>query len=241
MKTRADYLRELDLGENATAAEIREAYRDLAKVWHPDRFPNDPRMQGKATDKLRRVIEAYEYLQAHPRRSQPRPRATAAHEQGARQPRASQRPPSRQAQLRQALATLERRVELLEKKVAEVNKRGVTRWEHRAWIGIACGMGIPVAVVFLAGQAVRPIGVPLYFIFVGSCLSVFALALYRGLRLYEHTRDEIEAIGKADVTCGSCDRRVAGLVLPSRAHEVLARAGWAHAHLKCPHCRRAFA
>ena len=241
MKTRSDHLRELDLGEDATAAEIREAYRDLAKVWHPDRFPNDARMQGKATDKLRRIIEAYEYLQTHPQRSEPRAHESAGGNQGPRRPRASQRPPSRQEQLRQALSTLEHRVGLLEKKVAHVNERGVTSWEHRAWIGIACGMGIPVALVFLAGQAVRPIAVPLYVIFVASCLSVFGLALYRGARLHQHIRDEMEAIGEADVTCGGCNRRVAGWVLPSRAHEVRVRAGWAHAHLQCPHCRRAFA
>ncbi|MGB8331925.1 MAG: J domain-containing protein [Polyangiales bacterium] len=57
MKDRADHLRELELGENATPDEIRQAYRDLARVWHPDRFADDPRIQAKASEKLRRVAE----------------------------------------------------------------------------------------------------------------------------------------------------------------------------------------
>ena len=38
---------------------IRDAYRDLAKVWHPDRFAADPRLQAKASDRMRELNEAY--------------------------------------------------------------------------------------------------------------------------------------------------------------------------------------
>jgi hypothetical protein len=241
MKTHADHLRELELGAGATRAEIRQAYRDLARVWHPDRFASDPRMQAKASDKLRRIIEAYDYLEAHPNASAPPSASRPDHR--AHRPQASRphRPPSRQDHLRQALANLEHRVRLLERKVDEVNKRGVTSWEHRAWIGLACGMGVPIALVFIAGSAIMPVGVPLYVIFVGSCLSVFGLALYHGVRLFEETREELQAVTQADVVCGRCGRGVAGFVLPTGAHDVLVRAGWAHAHLKCPRCRRALA
>jgi len=40
--------------------EIRAAYRELAMVWHPDRFPQDSPLQAKAQDKLRElVLQAY--------------------------------------------------------------------------------------------------------------------------------------------------------------------------------------
>ena len=37
---------------------IRDAYRDLAKVWHPDRFAGDPRLQAKASERMRELNEA---------------------------------------------------------------------------------------------------------------------------------------------------------------------------------------
>ena len=42
--------------------ELKAAHRDLAKVWHPDRFLHDPRLQGKAQEKLKEINEAYELL-----------------------------------------------------------------------------------------------------------------------------------------------------------------------------------
>ena len=59
-------------------AELKAAHRDLAKVWHPDRFVHDPPLQEKAQEKLKEINEAYEQLisrhkrrvTAPPRRSQ---------------------------------------------------------------------------------------------------------------------------------------------------------------------------
>jgi hypothetical protein len=42
--------------------ELKAAHRDLAKVWHPDRFLNDPRLQEKAQEKLKEINAAYEQL-----------------------------------------------------------------------------------------------------------------------------------------------------------------------------------
>lgn len=42
--------------------ELKAAHRDLAKVWHPDRFLHDLRLQEKAQEKLKEINEAYEIL-----------------------------------------------------------------------------------------------------------------------------------------------------------------------------------
>jgi len=55
-------LRVLGLPPSATAEDIGNAWRDLAKVWHPDRFPQDERLQRKAGDNLKRINEAREVL-----------------------------------------------------------------------------------------------------------------------------------------------------------------------------------
>lgn len=54
--------------------ELKAAHRDLAKVWHPDRFVHDPRLQEKAQEKLKEINEAYELLSSGrmPRSAPPR-------------------------------------------------------------------------------------------------------------------------------------------------------------------------
>lgn len=54
----------LELKPDASQEEIKQAYRDLVKVWHPDRFSHDPRLQQKAQEKLKEINEAYEQLQS---------------------------------------------------------------------------------------------------------------------------------------------------------------------------------
>jgi hypothetical protein len=66
----------LELQETATLDELRVAYRDLVKVWHPDRFVNDPRLQAKAAETFCRINEANETLRRYlaTSREQPLPR-----------------------------------------------------------------------------------------------------------------------------------------------------------------------
>jgi hypothetical protein len=54
----------LALRPGATPSEIKEAYRDLVKVWHPDRFGSDLRLREKAELQLKRINEAYRVLQS---------------------------------------------------------------------------------------------------------------------------------------------------------------------------------
>ena len=52
----------LGLKPGASRADIKEAYRDLVKVWHPDRLGDDPRLRRKAEEKLKQVNDAYRIL-----------------------------------------------------------------------------------------------------------------------------------------------------------------------------------
>ena len=54
----------LEVKSHASEEEITQAYRDLANVWHPDRFAANPRLQKKAEEKLKEVNEAYQYIQS---------------------------------------------------------------------------------------------------------------------------------------------------------------------------------
>ena len=57
----ADYYAILGLTSDATLADVKKAYRKLARQLHPDRNNADP----GAIDRFRRITEAYEYLSAH--------------------------------------------------------------------------------------------------------------------------------------------------------------------------------
>lgn len=56
----------LGLQSNATAEQIKEAYRDLANVWHPDRFPGNARLQAKAGEELKKINAGYAFLRENP-------------------------------------------------------------------------------------------------------------------------------------------------------------------------------
>jgi hypothetical protein len=56
------WLEVLGLAPGATRQQLDDAYRDLVKVWHPDRFQSDPSLGQKAQEKLRELNTAYEGL-----------------------------------------------------------------------------------------------------------------------------------------------------------------------------------
>jgi hypothetical protein len=103
------FYRVLDLEPGASIEQIKRAWRDLTKVWHPDRFEGDPRMEAKAEEKLKAINGAYERLTAGrldtpgPSKGTPRQGATASerpappHARPAPPPSGSS-PPSQRAQ-----------------------------------------------------------------------------------------------------------------------------------------------
>ena len=47
---------------NATWVEIKQAYRDLVEIWHPDRFTHNERLRQKAEEQLKEINSAYDRL-----------------------------------------------------------------------------------------------------------------------------------------------------------------------------------
>ena len=58
------YFNILELPPEASLEEVRQAYKDLVNVWHPDRFVHIPRLKERAEKKLREINAAYEVLRS---------------------------------------------------------------------------------------------------------------------------------------------------------------------------------
>lgn len=57
----------LDLPVDASPSHLKQAYKDLVFVWHPDRFSGNPRLQKKAEEKLKCINLAYQQIRAEHR------------------------------------------------------------------------------------------------------------------------------------------------------------------------------
>ncbi len=54
----------LEVRPMCTIEEVRAAYLDLVKIWHPDRHQHEPeRLRHKAEEKLKEIVEAWEVIQ----------------------------------------------------------------------------------------------------------------------------------------------------------------------------------
>ena len=58
MAERVDYYKTLGVGKNASEAEIKKAYRKLARQYHPDRNPGDK----KAEQRFKQISQAHDVL-----------------------------------------------------------------------------------------------------------------------------------------------------------------------------------
>ena len=59
------YFEILGLNTNATLEEVKKAYRDLSKKYHPDFYENDEIAKELATEKFRKINEAYEEVKKY--------------------------------------------------------------------------------------------------------------------------------------------------------------------------------
>ncbi|HAA42574.1 MAG TPA: molecular chaperone DnaJ, partial [Ruminiclostridium sp.] len=66
MAQKRDYYEVLGVDRNASEAEIKKAYRRLAKMYHPDMNPNDKTAEAK----FKEAAEAYEVLSDPQKRAQ---------------------------------------------------------------------------------------------------------------------------------------------------------------------------
>ncbi|MCL1798878.1 MAG: J domain-containing protein [Eggerthellaceae bacterium] len=59
---RIEALRILGLDEDATAEDVRTAYKEVAQILHPDRFASSRKLQDRATEQFKNLQEAYDFL-----------------------------------------------------------------------------------------------------------------------------------------------------------------------------------
>jgi hypothetical protein len=52
----------LELNPDASIEDVKQAYKDLVNIWHPDRVSNNPRLKQKAEEKLKQINAAHEGL-----------------------------------------------------------------------------------------------------------------------------------------------------------------------------------
>ena len=58
-------LKVLDLEYTTSLKQVTQAYKDLVRIWHPDRFPPNSRLKDKAEENLRDINIAYEHVIAY--------------------------------------------------------------------------------------------------------------------------------------------------------------------------------
>ena len=60
----------LGVSSDVSLQDLKQAYRDLIKVWHPDRFQGDERVVRLGETQVKQINEAYEVLSAHTKTTQ---------------------------------------------------------------------------------------------------------------------------------------------------------------------------
>ena len=68
-KTGLDPYKILDISPNATDDEVKSAYRELARKYHPDNYVNNP-LADLAQEKMQQINEAYDAIMKE-RKSEP--------------------------------------------------------------------------------------------------------------------------------------------------------------------------
>ncbi len=120
----------LELEPGASLEAVKTAYRELVKIWHPDRFPDDSKVQKRANEKMKALNEAYQKISAYLARnyteSRPHTSARTAEEAEAanrRQEEERQREEARKREEEQQRAEAERQRLAAEQVEAERRQR----------------------------------------------------------------------------------------------------------------------
>jgi curved DNA-binding protein CbpA len=132
----------LKVSPDSSPSALKQVYRDLVNVWHPDRFPNNDRLRKKAEEELKRINQAYEDIQQFLSSRQEPPRLRAEEEEGVK--REAETRAKQQADMASAKADAE--AQRRQKTKAEFNSD--TDWEHRT----LCGDGSCIGILNKAGR-----------------------------------------------------------------------------------------
>jgi WD40 repeat protein len=65
MNNIAQYYAVLSVDFAASPEIVKQAYRNLAKLWHPDRYVHDPRLKAQAEIEIKKINQAYEAIKSH--------------------------------------------------------------------------------------------------------------------------------------------------------------------------------
>lgn len=87
------YYKILDLSTNATEQEVKQAYRELVSIWHPDRFMHDIKLQKRAEEKFKEINDAYHRIANHLNNSHKRQQSQQYQRTEKQEKPASQPPP----------------------------------------------------------------------------------------------------------------------------------------------------
>jgi len=55
----------LDINPNSSLEDVKQSYRDMLNVWHPDRYSHNERLQQKANEKTKEILEAYNKIKSY--------------------------------------------------------------------------------------------------------------------------------------------------------------------------------
>ncbi len=92
----------LGISEDASPQEIKQAWRDMLAVWHPDKHMGNERLRRKAEEQSKRINEAYDILKRYLKdgdipRSRPRPSTQSQKQESQQQTRRPRPRPSKQS------------------------------------------------------------------------------------------------------------------------------------------------
>lgn len=93
----------LELPDGAGLPQVQKAWRKLAMVWHPDRFPNNPDLQREAEERTKQINNAYDILKRYLKdgdipRPRPRPSKQSKKQESQKRTRQTRSRPSTQSQ-----------------------------------------------------------------------------------------------------------------------------------------------